>query len=377
MKRRITLIIFLYLIVFIIGVAYFITWKSMLFYPHTFKFDKDVFVIISTEEFKRIFLFNAIWGLVMFFIMTIGLIVLYTLHEGYLKELYKKIMNNIITPENADDEIKPLIEYVSRMKKLAEENDMKVKELTKEVYELKELEDFKSRILANVSHELRSPLTTIKGYVEYILNGNMGELNSSQEKGLSVVFRSIKRLEKQINMLIAFAKKEKRSLNYELFTMQKLLEEIKMEYILKMKEKNLSFNIKVPKDMHPVLADRDAMKEVIENLLTNAIKFTPENGMIEIEAREITEKDGSVWVELKVKDTGIGIPKEKQKLIFERFYQIEQSDKRKYEGIGLGLPIVKEIVESHGGTITLDSKVGEGSTFTIKIPMYQRGGTNG
>jgi signal transduction histidine kinase/DNA-binding response OmpR family regulator len=235
--------------------------------------------------------------------------------------------------------------------------------------ELQQLDRMKSDLLANVSHELRTPLTSIKGYTEYILEGKLGEITQKQEKGLMVVQRNLDRLSKLINALLDYSlmDAEKMVLNVKPFHLKLLAQQIAMNLKSELEKRSIDFRVEIAEDLPMVLADKEKIYQVLENLTINAIKFTETHGRITLCAVPFLE-DEKPCVQISISDTGVGIPAHALPHIFDRFYQVDATSKRKYGGMGLGLAIARSIVEAHKGTIMVDSKIGSGTTFTVTLP---------
>jgi PAS domain S-box-containing protein len=232
--------------------------------------------------------------------------------------------------------------------------------------ELRSLDEMKSSLLANVSHELQTPLVLIKGYTEMILKRKIGPLTPEQEKGLTVSLRNIDRLVEMIDNLLDFSRMERgeASLQLEEFPLWQVVDEVIELVREKIRSKGIYITTEYETDDLQVKADRAKISQVFINLLSNAIKFNREGGRILI--RVSAGVRGMLDVE--VKDTGIGIPAEAQGRIFERFYQADTSARKKYEGTGIGLSIVREILTMHGSSIRVDSSPGEGTTFAFNLP---------
>jgi len=239
--------------------------------------------------------------------------------------------------------------------------------------DLKELDRMKSDLLANVSHELRTPLTAIKGYTDYMLERKLGPVTEKQEKGLVVMQRNLDRLSRSISALLDFSRMDvgRLPLNLQPFALAPLVEQILTTFRSELERKRLTFTSDLDPDMPPVIADREKLSAVLENLVVNAIKFTPEGGRITISAhRDPAAPRPSV--EIRVADTGIGIPPDQVEKVFTRFHQVDTSTTRRFGGVGLGLAIVKSIVEAHGSTISLDSEPGRGSVFRFSVPVLEK-----
>jgi signal transduction histidine kinase len=239
--------------------------------------------------------------------------------------------------------------------------------------DLKELDRMKSDLLANVSHELRTPLTAIKGYTDYMLERKLGPVTEKQEKGLVVMQRNLDRLSRSISALLDFSRMDvgRLPLNIQPFALGALVEQILTTLRSELDKKRLTFAAELDPDMPPVIADREKLSAVIENLVVNAIKFTPEGGRITVSGhRDPAAPRPSV--EIRVVDTGIGIPPDQVEKVFTRFHQVDTSTTRRFGGVGLGLAIVKSILEAHGSAIAVDSEPGRGSVFRFSLPLLEK-----
>jgi signal transduction histidine kinase/DNA-binding response OmpR family regulator len=261
-----------------------------------------------------------------------------------------------------------------RLKENVDQLEQSNKKLAAVNEELKELDRMKSDLLANVSHELRTPLTAIKGYTDYLLDGKLGGITEKQERGLVVVQRNLDRLSKSINALLDFSRMEagRITLNVQPFSFLQLAESIHATLRSELERKRLAFSLQVDPELAHVIADRDKLSQVIENLVINAIKFTPEGGRITISAAR-SQVGGRTLAELRVADTGIGIPEGQVGKIFNRFHQVDGSTTRRFGGVGLGLAIVKSILDAHSANIEVDSEVGRGTAFKFRLPLQERG----
>jgi len=233
--------------------------------------------------------------------------------------------------------------------------------------ELSSVDQMKSNLLANVSHELQTPLVLIKGYTEMILKRKIGPLTLEQEKGLSVALKNIDRLVEMIDNLLDFSRMERGEspLDVEEFPLWQVIDEVVELIREKIRSRDLSLTTEYETDELMVRADRGKISQVFINLLTNAIKFNREGGRVGV--RVTGGEPGTLNVE--VRDTGIGIPAEEQDKIFERFYQVDSSPHRRAEGTGIGLSIVRDILALHGCSIRVESREGEGSRFLFTLPL--------
>jgi len=239
--------------------------------------------------------------------------------------------------------------------------------------ELKELDRMKSDLLANVSHELRTPLTAIKGYTDYILERRLGAITEKQEKGLVVVQRNLERLSKTINALLDFSRMDvgRIALNLQPFALAPLLDQIVTGLRSELEKKGLKLTADIERGLPPVIADKEKLSAVLENLIINALKFTPQGGRITVSAKRAGSGARPSAV-IRVSDTGVGIAADQINKIFNRFHQVDTSTTRRFGGVGLGLAIVKSILEAHGTTVTVESELGRGTTFGFVLPVLDR-----
>jgi signal transduction histidine kinase len=250
---------------------------------------------------------------------------------------------------------------------IAIENARLFQELADKSRQLEEASRHKSEFLASMSHELRTPLNAVIGFTEVLLEKYFGEINAKQEEYLRDVLSSGQHLLALINDILNLSKVEAGRMELELstFALEPALEAGLVMVRERAAGKGIALSLQVTEDAGRVEADERKVKQVLFNLLTNAVKFTPEGGAVSVSARRA---DG--WVEVAVQDTGVGIAPEEQDRVFEEFAQA-RSASRPSEGTGLGLTLCKRFVELHGGTIAVASQVGRGSTFTFSLPVRQ------
>ncbi len=229
--------------------------------------------------------------------------------------------------------------------------------------ELKELDRLKSEFVQNVSHELRTPLTFVKAYVELLLDGTLGELNHQQREGLKIVAERTNTLTRLVRDIIALQQIEQETLQFSMVNLGEIARMAMLGAELTARQAGIELKAETSPDLPVVPGDRDRLNQVFDNLLGNAIKFSPDGGEVIIRVRDA----GSV-VETSITDTGIGIPSGELEKIFERFYQVDGSTTRRFGGTGLGLAIVKRIIEAHGGRVWAESELGRGSTFFFTLP---------
>lgn len=232
----------------------------------------------------------------------------------------------------------------------------------------KELENMKSIFVANVSHELRTPLVAVEKSVSMILSKAAGQISGTQEELLSIAERNLKRLSRLINDLLDMSKIEagKLELKYEPYSAGDIINECINSLTTWAETKRISMVKKVEQDLPKVNIDPGRIIQVLTNLIGNAIKFTPDNGTITVEASLRKEK---ACLEISIADTGIGIDKESISKVFDKFYQIGERTPTDIGGTGIGLSIAKEIVEMHDGKIWAESEKGRGAKFVFTLPL--------
>ncbi|QLC50310.1 PAS domain S-box protein [Methanolobus zinderi] len=224
----------------------------------------------------------------------------------------------------------------------------------------------KSEFLASMSHEIRTPLNAIIGYSDMLLEGMLGEMSDKQRRSLGHISTSGKHLLELINDILDLSKVEsgRMELNYERFNVAEIIENVTGIVTPLAKKSRIELKTSFENGDMFVTADRIRFKQILYNLVSNAIKFTPDNGSVEI---NVVERNG--MLEVSVIDTGIGISPEDQQKLFEPFSQVDSDMSRQHDGTGLGLSLVKQFVELHGGSINVESEVGKGSKFSFSIPV--------
>jgi signal transduction histidine kinase len=238
-------------------------------------------------------------------------------------------------------------------------------ELQKALERVSELSQLKANFVSNISHELRTPLTHIKGYVELLVTESLGSITDEQRHALQVSQQSTGRLEALIEDLILFslASRGELSIMHENVDLRRLVNLSIKAYASKAEERGVSLNVIIDENVPPVQADPQKIAWVLNQLLDNGIKFTPSGGRVVVNVK----REGENLVIVSVTDTGIGIPANRFNDIFEPFHQLDGSSTRRYGGTGLGLSLVRQIVEAHGSMIEVQSVEGRGSTF--KFPL--------
>ncbi|MDI6780563.1 MAG: CHASE2 and HATPase_c domain-containing protein [bacterium] len=232
---------------------------------------------------------------------------------------------------------------------------------------LKELDQLKSDLMAMVAHDFRTPLTVIKGYTALMIDGDTGTINETQNEFLKTIDESADRLLNLINDFLDVTKIEsgKLEIKYIEFDLNEWIVSAIKEFSEISQKKNISLQLNIPVQdkLLQIEADKDRIRQVLDNLIGNAIKYTPENGHVFIETKKLENNN----VMVSIRDTGIGIPVEEQKKVFDKFFRTRLGQQFS-SGTGLGLSIVKNIIEKHNGFITVESEEGKGSKFTFVLP---------
>jgi PAS domain S-box-containing protein len=268
-----------------------------------------------------------------------------------------------------------------QLKQASAELERKVQEATAELAEQNELlrrqhialeqaSALKSQFLANMSHEFRTPLNAILGYTHMLLNGVSGAVSDAQRKSLTRIDSNSQHLLALINDILDITRIEagRMPLTMSTFRIQVLVEEVMSELEPIIKRSNLSVRAIMPRTLPQLRSDRQKVKQIVLNLLSNALKFTP-TGSVSISAA-YAARDRVIGI--AVADTGVGIPADDRVKVFEDFRQLDSSPARGYGGTGLGLSICRRLSQMLGGTIDLESEVGTGSTFTLRLPARPR-----
>jgi PAS domain S-box-containing protein len=229
---------------------------------------------------------------------------------------------------------------------------------------LEEIDRAKTQFFSNVSHEFRTPLTLILGPLDQLLSEARERLSSGQHEQLATIHRNALRLLKLVNTLLDFSRIEagRVQASYQPTELASFTSDIASIFRSAMDNAGLRYSVECQPVAEPVYVDRDMWEKIVLNLLSNAFKFTFE-GEVAVTLKSV---DGAV--ELQVRDTGVGIPEEHRERVFERFHRIESTRARTHEGTGIGLALVRELVKLHGGRVLVESTVGVGSTFTVRIP---------
>jgi two-component system sensor histidine kinase BarA len=250
---------------------------------------------------------------------------------------------------------------------------------------MRELDRLKSTFLATVSHELRTPLTSIIGYSEMLVQGMAGEMQADQLEFVKTIYDKGAQLLSLITGLLDLGKLESGTMRMIVrpVRMQSVLAEVSSTMAPTARKKDVSVELDVPADLPELRGDGERLRQVFLNLVENALKFTPAGGTVRMSARLVDwdasdpEDDEGLallaptrrLLEVRVSDTGIGIPPAERAKVFDPFYQVDSSSTRQYGGTGLGLSIVKRLVSAHGGTVRIEDNVPKGTVFVVSLPQ--------
>jgi signal transduction histidine kinase len=242
----------------------------------------------------------------------------------------------------------------------------------REIAELNGRDTLKTQFLANISHDLRTPLTAIITHAEILREGILGDLNSRQQDSIAGIIGGGRRLLDMVGEILTYARGAANQL--ELATAELSIGDV-IDQVRRLNEslvarKQLNLDVQIGADTPRVVADREKLVHVLGNLLGNAIDFTPPGGHVWVHACPYFEDRSTVLVE--VGDSGIGIAADHHDLVFQEFAQVDASASRQHHGTGLGLTIARRLVELHGGRIWLDSELGRGSRFFFTVPNAPR-----
>ena len=263
--------------------------------------------------------------------------------------------------ENARLFEKTWLAHTELEKKIVE----RIRQLTSALKEVEVINKRKSEFISAVSHELRTPLTSIKGYASILLAGTLGNLPPEVQARLEKINKHSDELTQLVNDLLDISRIEsgKVEMKKENLNLNEVVAGVVELLSIQLKEKQIQFASHIPEEATWVWADASQLKRVFINLINNAIKFTPPQGKIDIYCRRLDST-----TQIDVTDTGYGIPADSLEKIFEEFYRVENPTNEKVKGSGLGLSLVKHIVEAHGGKIWVKSRLNFGSTFSFTLP---------
>jgi two-component system, NarL family, sensor histidine kinase BarA len=251
--------------------------------------------------------------------------------------------------------------------------EAQLKSAVMEIAELRARDGLKTQFLANISHDLRTPLTAVITHAEILRDGILGDLTPRQMESVRGIIGGGRQLLSQVGEILTYARGAANQLALvpTRFAIREVLEQMSVLNESLLKKKRLALSLDIQSDVPPIVADREKIAHVVGNLLGNAIDFTAPGGQVWLKASHQIEKDQRAFLIVEVGDTGVGIAAEHHDLIFREFAQVDSTPSRPHHGTGLGLTIARRLVELHGGRIWVESKLGTGSRFFFTVPVEQ------
>jgi len=332
-----------------------------------------VYIILQSEEQAR--LTSGIFGSYMlklgtnlFFLTLIGALGIGLFAIWFLTRRLRNIIRQVQRFKEGDYEARICHNDRRDFPVLADTYNSMADTIVANIDELKSVENLRRELIANVSHDLRTPLAIVQGYVETLLIKEDNISKEDRKKYLETSMSSLDRLQKLIAQLFEYSKLEARQIEpkKEPFFIAELAQDVAAKYQILAEEKGVKIHLEEKENMPLVFADVGLVERVIQNLMDNALNHTPTGGEVTIDLGMVNSN-----VEIKIKDTGIGIPDEEQSFIFERYRQASRTGE-KTKGAGLGLAIVQKILELHDTTIEVKSKLNEGTAFMFQLPSYSQ-----
>lgn len=332
-----------------------------------------VYVILASEEYDSagdqlfdsyILKLGSVYGL----ITILGALIIGILAIWLITKNLQSIINTVKRFQQGEMSARIEVGAGGEINRLAEVFNEMADTIVGNIENLKSMENLRRELVGNVSHDLRTPLAVIHGYIETLIIKENSLSDNEKQKYLSRALDGTERLKKLVGELFELSKLETRqvSLNKEAFFINELIDDISQKYALILNEKGLTISAENHDKPFMVYADISLIERVLQNLIDNAIKYTPEKGEIHL---ELNEKES--LVEIKVTDTGKGIPEDQVPFVFDRYHIGDKRISLDTNSTGLGLAIVKRILEIHDSTINLTSKIGHGTSFSFELPQHQ------
>ncbi|MEP7323535.1 MAG: HAMP domain-containing sensor histidine kinase [Saprospiraceae bacterium] len=332
-----------------------------------------IYAVLASEEYdtisrsltKNYLLKVGLQGIIITLVVAllVGLIII-----GLITRNFSKILAVMQQFKEGDISARVKVQSVGDVKQVGDIFNEMADILSENIEKLKEVEVLRRELIANVSHDLRTPIAIIQGYIETLQMKSAVLSEEERKKYLDIISESTGKLQKLVAELFELSKLEAKQVKpvKEPFFISELVNDIISNYQLIAKEKNISITTLLSKDLPPVFADVALIERVMQNLIDNAMKFTPGGGKI-----TITTNIHDQEVEVKVADTGIGIPEAEREQIFGRYYKAKNFTDLK-NSTGLGLAIIRNILDLHHSSLQLISEINSGSTFVFRLPIYQK-----
>jgi signal transduction histidine kinase len=330
-----------------------------------------IYVVLASEEYDAVsksLTQNYLWqvglrGIIITLLVTllIGLIIIRLITKNFSRIL--EVMQKF---KQGDLAARVQVKSVGDVQQVGDIFNEMADILTQNIEKLKEVEVLRRELIANVSHDLRTPIAIIQGYIETLQMKADTVTSDERNRYLNIISESTGKLQKLVSELFELSKLEANQVTpvKEPFFISELVNDISSKYQLIAKEKNISITTFLSKELPPVYADVSLIERVMQNLIDNAMKFTPEGGKIVIKTNKNNEQ-----VEVSVQDTGVGIPENEREQIFGRYYKANNFTDLK-NSTGLGLAIIKKILDLHHSSLDLITEVNTGSSFIFRLPVY-------
>ena len=335
------------------------------------KVDGYIYIILASEKQAQVVsdLQNSLiykLGRTMFFITLFGALLIGLLAIWYLTKNLRTVISTVRRFKEGDYQARITPKDKGDLVDLADNFNAMADQIVENIDQLKSVENLRRELIANVSHDLRTPLAIMQGYVETLLMKNDSLNENRREEYLKIILNSSEKLSKLIAQLFEYSKLEARQVEpqKEPFFIGELAQDVFQKYQMLAEEKEITVHLNMPKNLPLVFADVSLVERVIQNLMDNALKFTPKGGNIQLDLKTLDKH-----VEIKIADNGPGIPEKEQSFIFERYSKANRKGNQP-SGAGLGLAIVKKILELHDATIRVQSKLNEGTAFMFQLPAY-------
>ena len=331
-----------------------------------------IYVVLASEEYENasnylrsdylLQIGTKTMVLSLIFAFTIGLIIIRLITKNLQKVI--EVMQKF---KQGDINARIKIQSTGDIKELSGLFNEMADILTRNIEKVNEVEVLRRELVANISHDLRTPISIIHGYVETLLIKDKTLSQAEIRRYLNIIYKSIDKLEILVNELFELSKLEANQVqpNKEPFFISELVSDITNKYQLIANNKSITLNTKLSKEQSPVYGDVSLIERVMQNLIDNALKFTPNGGRILIQTNKA--KSG---IEVCVSDSGIGIPKQEKELVFGRYYK-GHGFKKFQKNTGLGLAIAKKILDLHDSSLVLQSEENQGTSFAFELPLYQ------
>ncbi|HHS95745.1 MAG TPA: HAMP domain-containing histidine kinase, partial [Phaeodactylibacter sp.] len=335
-----------------------------------------MYIILSSDDRAAVtamldsnYLFKL--GANMFILTLIGALGIGLLAIWFLTRNLRSLIDTVRRFKEGDYKARVPVNSSGELAELAVNFNEMADTIVANIEELKSVEKLRRELIANISHDLRTPLSIMKGYIETLLLKENSISSEERRQYLQTTLSSGERLAKLISQLFEYSKLEANQIQAqkEPFFIAEIAQDIYQKYQLLAQKRGIKMHLNASSDIPMVFADIGLVERVIQNLMDNAIKYTPQGGEVKIVLQALEDN-----VEVRIEDSGPGIPAEQQATIFERYRQVSDNQQVRKSGAGLGVAIAQKILELHNASIKVYSKINQGTTFTFQLPVYTGGG---